>query len=40
MSTRNWVAKNNFNRASVHRAKTSYCRKHYSVYDEDFEPPK
>lgn len=37
---RNWVAKNNFNRASTHRDKTDYSRKGYSIWDEDYEPPK
>jgi len=36
---RNLVAKNNFNRASTHRAKNSYSRKWSTDYDE-LEPPK
>lgn len=35
---RNFVAKHDFNRASVHRAKTSYSRK-WNLEDE-LEPPK
>lgn len=37
---RNWVAKNDFNRASTHRDKTRHSRKGYNVWDEDYEPPK
>lgn len=40
MNMRNWVAKNDFNRASTHRDKTRHSRKGYSVWDEDYEPPK
>ena len=39
MLKRNWVAKNDFNRAATHKDKRISSRKNYSAWDEDFEPP-